>query len=88
MLAGRQSFFQAHYRYDRYYPQAPYIRQRETTSNRRLPIVALTAMAAAKDREQCQAAGMDDCLLKPIRLPELARVLRWACEQKQARADS
>jgi CheY-like chemotaxis protein len=38
-------------------------------------IVAVTAHAMAGDREQCISAGMDDYLVKPIRLEELVAVL-------------
>ena len=44
----------------------------------RLPIVALTAHALARDRKRCFDVGMDDCLTKPFTLRQLeATLLRW-----------
>ena len=39
------------------------------------PIVALTALSVTGQRERCLAAGMDDFIAKPVRLPALAAVL-------------
>jgi two-component system sensor histidine kinase/response regulator len=47
----------------------------EEPGGRRLPIVAMTAHAAAADRDRCLAAGMDDFIAKPVRMAELGQVL-------------
>jgi CheY-like chemotaxis protein len=51
------------------------IRTIERPSERRTPIVALTAHALKGDREKCLMAGADEYLSKPVRLKELAAVL-------------
>jgi CheY-like chemotaxis protein len=48
------------------------IRAGEEGTGRRLPIVALTALA---DRERCLAAGMDAYLSKPVQPHQLFRTL-------------
>jgi signal transduction histidine kinase/ActR/RegA family two-component response regulator len=46
--------------------------------NNAVPVIAYTANAMQEDRDRCLAAGMNDYLSKPLRMPALAKVLeRW-----------
>jgi len=41
-----------------------------------VPIIALTALAMAKDRENCIEAGANDYLTKPVRLKSLVEAMQ------------
>lgn len=50
-----------------------------------VPILAYTASTARSDLEQCRAAGMDDHLLKPVRLDALRRIMEELAPRIEAR---
>lgn len=56
---------------------AQIIRQQETKGER-VPIIAITAHGDEQDKKRFLAAGMDEVLIKPIRLEEIMSLLeRW-----------
>ncbi len=60
------------------YGLAEAIRQTERGTGRRIPIIAITADASTGEARHCRASGMDDCLIKPMEIKDLRRILaRW-----------
>jgi CheY-like chemotaxis protein len=47
------------------------IRQKEKTSGKHLPIIAMTANAMLGDKERCFESGMDGYVAKPISAKDL-----------------
>lgn len=61
------------------------IREREKTTGRHTPIVAMTAHAMPGDRERCVEAGMDAYVAKPIRIKELLATVARVHREKPRR---
>jgi CheY-like chemotaxis protein len=55
-------------------------------SERNVPIIALTANAFAGQRESYLAAGMDDCVTKPIQPKDLYTAIHRCCERVRTTA--
>ena len=54
---------------------------------RRVPILALTANAMTGMREEYLVAGMDDVVLKPIRIESLlAKIMQWIRDTRGSEA--
>jgi CheY-like chemotaxis protein len=51
------------------------LRRKEMGTGRRVPVIAMTALAMEADRDRCRAAGMDGYLSKPIQPEELYKAL-------------
>jgi len=62
------------------------IREREQTTGKHLPIIAMTAHAMKGDRELCLESGMDGYLSKPIRTQEFFGLLNSLSKRLSATA--
>jgi len=51
------------------------LREREKTTGRHVPVIAMTAHALKGDRERCLEAGMDDYVSKPLQAASLFEVI-------------
>ena len=51
------------------------IRKLEEGSEKRIPIIAMTARAMPEDREVCLSAGMDEYVPKPIKSQRLQELI-------------
>lgn len=64
------------------------IRKDEKDSDKRAPIIAITANALQGEAERCLAAGMDDYMSKPINMKELRDKLRkWMPHASSAKPE-
>ena len=57
------------------------IRERESAGPFHVPIIALTADLADKERTRCCSAGMDACLTKPLEMKTFIEVVEKLAEE-------
>jgi len=61
------------------------IRKQELGTGHHIPIIAMTALAMAGDRERCLSSGMDDYVSKPVDPEQLRRTIyQWLQHDQEA----
>lgn len=71
------------------YELAVCIRRAEAVESRsRTPVIAFTAHALAGEADKCYAAGMDDCMVKPVDLTQLGSKLQQWLPARPGSGDS
>ncbi len=63
------------------------IRELETETNQRTPIIALTAEGSSGERNKCLQVGMDDFLSKPLEFAKLADIIKKWLSKKDETID-
>jgi two-component system, sensor histidine kinase and response regulator len=63
------------------------IREKEKSSGKHVPIIAMTANALKGDQERCVAAGLDGYVSKPIRTKELFAAIEGFLERSDKMQD-
>jgi two-component system, sensor histidine kinase and response regulator len=63
------------------------IREKEKSSGKHVPIIAMTANALKGDQERCEAAGLDGYVSKPIRTKELFAAIEGFLERSDKMQD-
>jgi CheY-like chemotaxis protein len=58
------------------------IRKHPDARKSTLPVIAVTALAMAGDRESCLEAGADEYLSKPLNLASLPEMIEKLCKAK------
>lgn len=65
------------------------VRKSEQDGDVRLPVVAITASVMKEEVDRCFAAGMDDCLAKPLEMKKLKEMLRkWMPVSERVAAEA
>ena len=61
---------------------------RENLASQKKPQIPIVALTGQVDKERCLQAGMDDCMIKPVRMEHLRSITqKWAPQQESSLID-